>query len=64
MRSIIRSRQSLLPYSERYHFVDMEQCDFSDPAALYVLHRNDLSYMDSPYTILLENDSFITLILQ
>ena len=36
--------RQLLPYSERYHFVDIAYLNGFDPNVLYVVHRNDLQY--------------------
>ncbi len=36
--------RKLLPYSERYHFMDMTQNMQLDREALYVLHQSDLQY--------------------
>ena len=48
--------RDLLPYSERYHFVDMKSQNYFDANALYVIHQNDLKYFT--------NTSFDTILTQ
>ncbi len=55
--------REVLPYSERYHFVNMEKCDFSDKDAIYVICKNELENLPSSYSILTENDTFLAITL-
>lgn len=51
--------RSLLPYSERYHYVNMEKCDFEDKEGIYILHKSELPYLAEEYEIVLENDAYV-----
>ena len=42
--------RTLLPYSERYHFVDLQKETSFDTDALYVVHKNDLNHLETCYT--------------
>lgn len=54
----ITGERTLLPYSRRYHFVDMKENDFAVTDALYILHQEELTFLPQQYEIVLENDSF------
>lgn len=56
--------RTLLPYSQRYHFVNMGYHDFTDRTGLYVLHRSELGCIPGDYEVILENASFVGVILQ
>lgn len=51
--------RTLLPYSERYHYVDMAKHDFADKDALYILEKNEMIYLPAGYEIVLESDYFV-----
>ena len=51
--------RSLLPYSERYHFVNMEKHDFADKDGLYIVEINEVKYLPAGYEVILVNDSFV-----
>ena len=53
--------RQLLPYSERYHFVDMAYQDTFDTEALYVLHKNDLHYMPADYEVIIASGEFMAI---
>ena len=57
--------RELLPYSERYHFMDIVSESSFDKDALYVLHENDLDHFtDTAYEVILMQGSFIAIELQ
>lgn len=55
--------RTLLPYSERYHFIDIEQETDFDPDALYILHEHDLETCkadaDLAYNVILTYGEFV-----
>lgn len=56
--------RTLLPYSERYHFVDIENHDFADRDALYILQYGELIDLQVEYVKILENDSYVAIALR
>jgi len=48
-----------LPYSERYHFVNMEKHDFADKDGLYIVEINEVKYLPEGYEVILVNESFV-----
>lgn len=57
--------QTLLPYSERYHFVDLWRESSFDTEALYVVHEDDLKDIEmrhaKGYDVVLECGEFIAI---
>lgn len=57
--------RTLLPYSERYHFVDLEKETDLDTNALYIIHQSDLDTIKAAYTntydIVLECGEFLAI---
>ena len=60
--------RALLPYSERYHFVDIRSETSFNTDALYVIHRNDLDHIlathGKGYNVLLECGDFLAIDLE
>lgn len=56
--------RKLLPYSQRYHFVDMKKHDFADRDGLYILHESELQYLPGQYEVIEETDSYVAVELQ
>ncbi len=57
----ITGGQNLPPYSDRYHFINMAENSSWETSSLYIVHREELSYLPSGYTVILENDSFLAI---
>ncbi len=56
--------RELLPYSERYHFVDMDKQNSFDETALYVIHEKDLPYFtEGTFDTLLTQGEFLAIAL-
>lgn len=54
--------RELLPYSERYHFVDMKSQNYFDANALYVIHQNDLKYFtNTTFDTILTQGNFMAI---
>lgn len=57
--------RELAPYSERYHFVDMRTLDGQDPVlddtTLFLVHQEDLEYLQFSYRILDSRGEFFML---
>lgn len=51
-KTLVTGGRELLPYSERYHFVDMETLEEFDPAALYVVHESELKNLPFAYKVI------------
>lgn len=51
-RTTVTGGRELLPYSERYHFVDVNYIQEVDPEGLYVMHETDLEKLPFPYRII------------
>ena len=51
--------RALLPYSQRYHFVDMAYQNFADGDALYILHRSEVAYLPEGYEVVAENGAYV-----
>ena len=57
--------RELLPYSERYHFVDIKNLSTLDTDALYVLHQSELQYFSQHnYEIVTAAGEFVAIDLQ
>ncbi len=56
--------RELLPYSERYHFVDMPRQSSFDKEALYVVHQRDLQYMPTQYEVIITCGEFLAIDLE
>lgn len=56
--------RTLLPYHQRYRFVDMKYHSFADKDGLYILHRTELDCIPGRYEVILENDTYIAVALQ
>lgn len=56
--------RTLLPYSQRYHFVNMKYHDFADKEGLYILHQSELNCIPGSYEVVLENTSFVAVVLR
>ena len=53
--------RELLPYSERYHFIDVNYLKEADPGALYIVHVSELGEMPFAYNIIGEDGSYVFL---
>lgn len=55
--------RELLPYAERYHYIDAKYFDWSacDRSALYLLQERELQLVAQPYDILWRNGQFYAL---
>lgn len=53
--------RKLLPYSERYHFVDMAYQGTVDTDALYILHERDLQYLPADFEVITTQGEFMAI---
>ena len=60
-KTVITGGRELLPYSERYHFVNMETLLTVDPEGLYLVHRSELDLLPFPYEIICVDENYIIL---
>ena len=57
----ITGGRELLPYSQRYHFVDIPRQSTFDSKALYVLHERDLQYISLEYDVITTCGDFLAI---
>jgi 4-amino-4-deoxy-L-arabinose transferase-like glycosyltransferase len=59
-KSMVTGGRELLPYSERYHFINPESCDWEecDAEGLYLLHEKDLENTAEKFEVLQEIGQF------
>ena len=53
--------RELLPYSERYHFVDMGRLDMVDSSGLYMVHVTELEQMPFFYEVIWAEGNYVLL---
>ena len=51
--------RQLLPYSQRYHFVNYEFLEEADKDGLYLLHVSELGSLPFRYRVLLEDENYL-----
>lgn len=51
--------RTLLPYADRYHYVDMRGQSFSEGNALYILHQTERDYLSENARVVIENESYL-----
>jgi hypothetical protein len=59
-KSMVTGGRELLPYSERYHFINPDNCDWEacDAEGLYLLHEKDLEKTAEKFEVLQEIGQF------
>lgn len=59
-KSMVTGGRTLLPYSERYHYMNAKNFDWTgcDREALYLVQEQDLEEIDTDYEVLWENGGF------
>ena len=60
-KTTVTGGRDLLPYSERYHFVDMEGLGSFDPSGLYLVHVTEMEKLPFPYEILAADGNYVIL---
>ena len=64
-KSDVTGGRRLLPYSERYHFLNMRTMDGQEPVlddkTLFLVHQEDLQYLKFTYRILERKGDFVIL---
>ena len=54
--------RELLPYSERYHFINVDYEQAADPEGLYLIHKSELERMPFAYQVLKEEGNYCLLV--
>ena len=60
-KTLITGGRKLLPYSQRYHFVDVNHIQDVDLEGLYVMHESDLEKLPFPYEIIAIEGRYVLL---
>ena len=60
-RTTVTGGRELLPYGERYHFIDVKYPNEPDPEGLYLLHTSELDKLSFPFEILEEIGNYCLL---
>ena len=60
-KTLITGGRKLLPYSQRYHFVDVNHIQDADLEGLYVMHESDLEKLPFPYEIIAIEGRYVLL---
>lgn len=60
-KSMLTGGRWLLPYSERYHYVDVSRIQQVDPAGLYLIHISELDELPFIYEVIEVNGRYVLL---
>lgn len=60
-KTTVTGGRRLLPYSERYHYVDVSRIRQVDPAGLYLIHESELEELPFIYEVI-ETDGYYVLL--
>lgn len=60
-KTLFTGSRELLPYSERYHFVDVSRLDTIDPSGLYMVHVTETGKLPFSYEVIEAEDNYVLL---
>lgn len=60
-KTLFTGGRELLPYSERYHFVDVSRLDTIDPSGLYMVHVTETGKLPFSYEVIEAEDNYVLL---
>lgn len=60
-KTLVTGGRKLLPYSQRYHFVDVNYLQSMDPEGLYVMHVSELDQIPFSYEIINTQGNYVFL---
>lgn len=61
-KTLVTGDRELLPYSQRYHFVDVNYIQDADPEGLYVMHESDLEKLPFSYEVIAAEGRYVFLL--
>ena len=60
-KTLVTGGRKLLPYSQRYHFVDMSRLAQVDPSGLYLVHVTELEELPFLYEVIESDGNYVLL---